>query len=254
MESEFFGHEKGAFTGATDRRKGRFEMADGGTLFLDEIGELPLDLQAKLLRVLQDGEFERVGGSESIRVDVRVVAATHRDLGAMVEEGTFRQDLIYRLNVFPLTIPPLRARRNDIPDLTDTFIRRLGQKMGRSFDPITETDQAALMAYSWPGNVRELQNVVERAIIQSRGRVLMLAPAMPHLPVPEAAERTDQALEESSIVLTDSQLRDFEKRNIERALAQSKGIVFGSNGAAASLGLKPTTLTSRMKALGIRKP
>ena len=215
---------------------------------------MPLYLPAKLLRALQDGEFERVGGSESIRVDVSVVAATHRDLGIMVEEGTFRQDLYYRLNVFPLSIPPLLERKNDILVLAESFIRRLGQKMERSFDPRSDTDQAAMLSYSWPGNVRELQNVVERAIIQSRGRTLMLAPAMPCLPIPEPDGPADFGIEESSVVLTVSQLRDLEKRNIERALAQSNGVILSSEGAAAKLGIKPTTLASRLKALGLRKP
>ena len=254
MESEFFGHEKGAFTGATDRRKGRFESADGGTLFLDEIGELPPDLQAKLLRVLQDGEFERVGGSERIRVDVRIVAATHRDLDQMVREGTFRQDLYYRLHVFPLTIAPLRERKQDVLLLAEAFIQRLGQKMGRTFDPLSESDRAALLACSWPGNVRELQNVIERAIIQSRGKSLNLVPAMPHPPVPEKAGPAGDGPGEKATILTDAQMREFEKRNIERALAQSGGVVFGADGAAARLGLKPTTLASRIKTLGIRKP
>ena len=201
--------------------------------------------------MLQDGEFERLGGSESIRVDVRVVAATHRNLGTMVEEGRFRQDLYYRLNVFPLTIPPLRDRKDDVLILAEAFIQRLGKKMGRSFDPTFESDRSALLSYSWPGNVRELQNVVERAMIQSRGRTLLLSNAMPQLSPPNPAQSGETGPEEPSIVLTASQLRDLEKRNIERALAQSNGKVFGDGGAAMKLGLKPTTLASRMKALGI---
>jgi transcriptional regulator with GAF, ATPase, and Fis domain len=193
MESEFFGHERGAFTGANARREGRFGLADGGTIFLDEVGELPLDLQAKLLRVLQEGEFEPLGSTRTRKVNVRVVAATNRDLGAMAREGKFREDLFYRLNVFPLRVPPLRERGSDVALLARAFAERFGRRMGRCLDPLHPDDFRRLQDYGWPGNVRELQNVIERAIIFSSGSRLDLNRAMPETaaPAPPPVDRAD---------------------------------------------------------------
>jgi PAS domain S-box-containing protein len=252
MESEFFGHERGAFTGATTRREGRFALADGGTLFLDEVGELPLDLQAKLLRVLQEGEFEPLGSTRTRQVDVRVVAATNRDLAAMAREGKFREDLFYRLNVFPLRAPPLRERASDVALLARAFAERFARRMGRRLEPIHPDDFRRLQDYSWPGNVRELQNVIERAIIFSTGPRLDLNRAMPGTAAPappaNAADRAD------SRILSVKELESLERANIERALAASDGKISGENGAASRLGLPPSTLNSRMKALGIQRP
>ncbi len=239
IESELFGHEKGAFTGALSRKIGRFEMAHEGTIFLDEIGDLPLELQAKLLRVLQDGVFERVGG-ETLKVDVRVVAATNRDLQKEVDEQRFRPDLYYRLNVFPIRVPPLRDRKEDIRLLTPHFAMKFATKMGKQIDSIPETAMAALMAYFWPGNVRELQNVIERAVIISRGPQLELGewPPVPAL------------VQQESRTLT---LEELERKHILDVLEKAKWQVSGAQGAATILGMKPTTLESRMKKLGIRR-
>jgi PAS domain S-box-containing protein len=251
QESEFFGHEKGAFTGATQRREGRFKLADGGTIFLDEVGELPLDLQAKLLRVLQEGEFEPVGGARAVKVDVRVVTATNRDLEHMVAEGTFRQDLLYRLNVFPLRVPPLRERGDDIVLLAEAFARRFARRSGKTMAPLTPDCRAKLKRYAWPGNVRELQNVIERGIITSRdGHRMNLDRALPDAPPHEGAE---VASGDEDRILTATELRDLERRNIERALAASEGKISGVGGAAEMVGLNPNTLSSRMKALRVRK-
>ncbi|MCZ6681761.1 MAG: sigma 54-interacting transcriptional regulator [Planctomycetota bacterium] len=240
IESEFFGHEKGAFTGALTRRTGRFEMADGGTIFLDEIGDLPLDLQAKLLRVLQEGEFERVGGAETLKVDVRVIAATHRNLTEAVENGSFRADLFYRLNVFPIRIPPLRDRRDDIPRLARYFAMKYGMKMGKQIKSIPESTLNALSAYDWPGNVRELQNVIERAVILSTG---------PRLEIGEWPPAQTARNEDAGILTLDEQ----ERRHIRKALEQTNWQVSGPDGAAEILDMKPTTLNARMKKLGIRR-
>jgi PAS domain S-box-containing protein len=252
QESELFGHERGAFTGATSRRDGRFKLADGGTIFLDEVGELPLDLQAKLLRVLQEGEIEPVGSTKSVRVDVRVVAATNRDLEEMVRAGVFRADLLYRLNVFPVHMPPLRERGDDVVMLAEHLARRLAQRRGASPPRLTPECSVRLRRYDWPGNVRELENVIERALILSvDGKTLNLDRALPesastsatpHDPVAPADER----------ILTASELRELERANVERALAACGGKISGPDGAAARLGLKPNTLASRIKALGIR--
>jgi formate hydrogenlyase transcriptional activator len=248
MESEFFGHERGAFTGATTKRDGRFALADGGTIFLDEVGELPLDLQAKLLRVLQEGEFEPLGSSRTRKVDVRVVAATNRDLAAMVAGGKFREDLFYRLNVFPLRVPPLRERDHDVALLAAAVVGRLARRMGRRFDPLHPDDISRLREYAWPGNVRELQNVIERAIILAPGSRLELHRAMP-------AVTTEPPLVVSDInetrILTTQELEAIERANIERALTACGGKISGDGGAAARLGLAASTLSSRMKALGI---
>ena len=237
IESELFGREKGAFTGALTKQAGRFEAADGGTIFLDEIGEMPAETQAKLLRVLQSGEFERLGSSKTIRVNVRVIAATNRDLVAAVRAGLFRQDLFYRLNVFPLTVPPLRNRREDIPQLVWTFIREFGEKMGKPIDHIKRTSMAALQAYSWPGNIRELRNVIERSMILARGRDLDIAP-------PGSA---------GSVVDVGLQMREVERRHIRGILEATGGRIRGNGGAAELLGLKPSTLYARMKKLSISR-
>ena len=252
MESEFFGHERGAFTGAATRREGRFALADGGTLFLDEVGELPLDLQAKLLRVLQEGEFEPLGSARTRKVDVRVVAATNRDLAAMAREGKFREDLFYRLNVLPLRAPPLRERGHDVALLARAFAERFARRMGRRLDPLLPDDFRRLEDYPWPGNVRELQNVIERAIIFSTGSRIDLNPAMPAAAVP-ALPPADAGDHADSPILSVKELESLERANIERALAACDGKISGENGAASRLGLPPSTLTSRMKALGIQR-
>jgi PAS domain S-box-containing protein len=251
MESELFGHERGAFTGATTRREGRFGLADGGTIFLDEVGELPLDLQAKLLRVLQEGEFEPLGSTRTRKVSVRVVAATNRDLGAMAREGKFREDLFYRLNVFPLRIPPLRERGGDVALLARAFAERFARRMGRRLQLLRPDDFRRLQDYPWPGNVRELQNVIERAIIHSTGSRLDLNRAMPEsaTPMPPPAN----AKESDARILSAKELEALERTNIERALAACGGKISGENGAASRLGLPPSTLNSRIKALGIQR-
>ncbi|MHC5114757.1 MAG: sigma 54-interacting transcriptional regulator [Planctomycetota bacterium] len=250
QESEFFGHEPGAFTGATRRRDGRFKLADGGTIFLDEVGELPLDLQAKLLRVLQEGEFEPVGGTRTERVNVRVVAATNRDLDAMVKAGTFRKDLLYRLNVFPVEAPPLRERGDDVVTLAAAFARGFARRHGRPEPTLSPDDEAKLRRYDWPGNVRELQNVIERAMITAREGTLNLSRALPDAGPSSAPEESAPAPGDERI-LTETEMRDLERANIRRALAAADGKVSGQGGAAELLGLKPNTLSSRMKSLGI---
>jgi PAS domain S-box-containing protein len=255
IESEFFGHERGAFTGATTKREGRFALADKGTIFLDEVGELPLDLQAKLLRVLQEGEFEPLGGTRTRKVDVRVLAATNRDLSAMVAEGKFREDLYYRLNVFPVAVPPLRERGKDVAVIADAFVDRYARRMGRRMDPLHPEDAQRLLDYPWPGNVRELQNVIERAIILSHGSRIELHRAMPQVNGSESAEPASVVSEHlnGSRILTAQEMELLERTNIERALAACGGRVSGDAGAAQRLGLAPSTLSSRMKALGVQK-
>ncbi len=238
IESELFGHQKGAFTGAGTQQQGRFEVADGTTLFLDEIGDLPLELQAKLLRVLQDGEFERLGSSRTIRVDVRVVAATNRNLKEEVTRGRFREDLWYRLNMFPITVPPLRQRREDIPLLANVFATRFAKKLGRQVCRIEPAALEAMTGYRWPGNIRELENVIERAVIISQGPDLVVElPAM-----------TDQVKDDSRT------LEEVERRHILRVLEESAWKIEGRGGAARVLKLNPGTLRSRMKKLGIERP
>jgi transcriptional regulator with GAF, ATPase, and Fis domain len=255
MESEFFGHEKGAFTGATQRREGRFALADQGTIFLDEIGELSLDLQAKLLRVLQEGEFAPVGSSQPRKVDVRVIAATNRRLDHAVEEGKFRADLYYRLNVFPIQLPPLRDRREDIAPLAIVFAKTFAQRMGRRLEPLSEECQRRLTAYSWPGNVRELQNVIERAVITSYDGRLNLDKALPDGVTIRSgtapARPTPQKL--SGAILQVHELQQLERANIQRALETTGWRVAGKNGAAELLGINPSTLNSRIRALNIQK-
>ena len=253
QESEFFGHEKGAFTGATQRREGRFRLADGGTIFLDEVGELPLDLQAKLLRVLQEGEYEPVGGAMTVKVDVRVVAATNRELERMVAEGTFRRDLLYRLNVFPLPVPPLRERGDDVVLLAAAFVESIGRREGRSLAPLTPDCRYRLTRYPWPGNVRELQNVIERAVITSPdGRRLNLDRALPD--DASAPPTAPAPAEGTARVLTDAELRDLERDNLVRALEAAGWKISGADGAAQMIGLNPNTLSSRIKSLGIERP
>ena len=245
-ESEFFGHAKGAFTGALRDRVGRFELAEGGTLFLDEIGEIPLELQAKLLRVLQEGELERVGEEQTRRVNVRIVTATNRDLRAEAEAGRFRQDLYYRLSVFPVEVPPLRKRKEDIPLLADHFLDASSRKTGRAKPALTMASVLRLQQYDWPGNVRELQHVIERAVITSMGGRLNL-----ELPAAPKVAREAKVSLETLTVQTDAQIRRIEADNIRAALKVTRGKVSGPGGAAEILGLKPTTLASRIKALGI---
>ncbi len=255
IESEFFGHEKGAFTGATARREGRFALADGGTIFLDEVGELPLDLQAKLLRVLQEGEFEPVGSSKTRKVDVRVIAATNSELADDVRQGRFREDLYYRLNVFPLHVPPLRERGDDVLLLARAFARKFAERMARRVEPLSSDDERCLCAYAWPGNVRELQNVIERAVITARDGRLRLDAMLPCAPSNVASMVTSagETMDDSRVYTCD-EWQDLERQNILRALAAADWKVAGDSGAAARLGLKPSTLSSRMKALGISRP
>ncbi len=251
MESEFFGHERGAFTGAATRREGRFALADEGTIFLDEVGELPLDLQSKLLRVLQEGEFEPLGSARTRKVDVRIVAATNRDLSAMTNEGKFREDLFYRLNVFPVRVPPLRERGLDISLLAREFVEQFARRMGRRIEPLHPDDIRRLQDYAWPGNVRELQNVIERAIILSSGSRLELHRAMPaRIVVPSPSAEPPM---EDGPILTARELELLERSNIERALVACGGRIAGESGAAQRLGLAASTLSSRMKSLGIRR-
>jgi formate hydrogenlyase transcriptional activator len=239
LESELFGHERGAFTGAIARKVGRFEIADKGTLFLDEVGDIPLELQPKLLRVLQEQEFERLGGTRSIRTDVRLVAATNRDLSKMVEQGQFRADLYYRLNVFPVMIPPLRERREDIPILVRYFVDKYAKTMNRKIERIPGSVMEAIARYPWPGNIRELQNFLERAVILSEGPVLR----------PPLSELRDTRSKTSAF----STLKEVEQRHVLQVLRECQWVLGGPQGAAARLGLPRTTLIYRMRRLGIRR-
>jgi len=252
IESEFFGHERGAFTGATQRREGRFALADGGTIFLDEVGELPLELQGKLLRVLQEGEFEPVGSSRSRKVSVRVIAATNRDLDSCVRAGTFRQDLYYRLNVIPLRLPPLRERGDDVVALTTAMAAKLARDLGKPVKPLSDSDVQALKAYGWPGNVRELRNVIERALITSADGRLHLEGVL----FETSQEAAPPAPAETSAgeILTDQSLRRLERENLIAALERAAWRVSGERGAAELLGISPSTLKSRMKSLSIERP
>jgi formate hydrogenlyase transcriptional activator len=239
LESELFGHERGAFTGAIMRKAGRFEIADKGTLFLDEVGDIPLDLQPKLLRVLQEREFERLGSTRTQQVDVRVIAATHRNLKQMVEDGQFRSDLYYRLHVFPLAVPPLRERRDDIPLLVRHFVDECARRMNRCIEVVPSHATEALKAYAWPGNVRELQNFIERAVILSQGSVL-------HAPV---ADLKQTPVQTPSMQL--STLEEMEREHVVHALRASNWVIGGPHGAAARLGMKRTTLAYRIHKLAI---
>jgi len=239
IETELFGHVRGAFTGAVSMRQGRFELADGGTLFLDEIGDLPADVQAKLLRVLQEGQFERVGASQTRQVDVRIVAATHHNLEAAMKEGRFRADLYYRLNVFPITLPPLRDRLEDLPRLVWYFVNRRQRALNRKFSSIPDTVFAALRERSWPGNVRELANVIERAMIHSTGNTLVLDDVPPQRVAPLRDAGT---------------LEEIERQYVEEALRRCRWRINGRGNAAEVLGLHPNTLRNRMKKFGIQRP
>jgi PAS domain S-box-containing protein len=253
FESEFFGHVKGSFTGAHRDRVGRFQLADAGTIFLDEVGEIPLDLQSKLLRVLQESEYERVGDDRTHSVDVRVIAATNRDLEQAVADGSFREDLFYRLSVFPIEVPPLRSRGDDVIQIASHFLERTCQDFGHRPLTLSKQQAALLKRYDWPGNIRELKNVIERAVILSRGKVLRLDLAMSDILNAPAAPSPDVKDAESSL-LTERELRELERKNTLLALEMAQWRVSGPNGAAKLLGIKPTTLTDRMKKFELRKP
>jgi formate hydrogenlyase transcriptional activator len=243
LESELFGHERGAFTGAIEQTIGRFQAAHGGTLFLDEIGDLPLELQPKLLRVLQEQQYERLGSTRTLRADVRVVAATNQDLWRMVEEKTFRADLYYRLSVFPISLPPLRERKDDIPSLVKHFVQRFSRQMGKSIDEVPDGVMEIIKRHHWPGNIRELQNFIERSVIMTSGRVL--SPRITEL----------KLLMQATVSAPSQTLSDAERAHIIGILRQANWVVGGRDGAAARLGLPRTTLISRMQKLGIsRKP
>jgi formate hydrogenlyase transcriptional activator len=270
VESELFGHVKGAFTGALERRVGRFELADGGTIFLDEIGELPLETQVKLLRVLQEQEFEPVGSNRSLRVNVRVIAATNRDLPEAIRAGRFRTDLFYRLNVFPIEVPPLRSRRSDIPQLVTFFLSGFVKKFGKRIGSVSPDTIARLTSYAWPGNIRELQNIVERAVVLCEGSVLELDPDLvPVSTTAQAARETSRPAElpgappdanRAPAALTGPEpselptLEEAERRHIVAALERTGGVIHGPRGAARILDLHPNTLRSRMERLGIKVP
>jgi formate hydrogenlyase transcriptional activator len=243
LESELFGHERGAFTGAVAQKVGRIELADRGTLFLDEIGDIPLELQPKLLRVLQEREFERLGGTRTKKVNVRIVAATHRDLENMILAKEFRSDLYYRLNVFPITLPPLRERPKDIPFLVRHFVREAAQRMNKTIDIIRPITMEALTQYWWPGNIRELENVIERAVILSPGPVL-------HMPLQELRSRIRPGNDSERL----ETLADVEREHIRAILKETRWVLSGPRGAATRLGLNRSTLQFRMKKLGIVRP
>jgi formate hydrogenlyase transcriptional activator len=244
LESELFGHEKGAFTGAITQKLGRYELAHQGTLFLDEVGDLPLELQPKLLRVLQDHEFERLGSTQTVRVNVRLVAATNRDLTRMVAEGQFRRDLFFRLNVFPVSLPPLRERREDIPALARHFVQKFARQMGRRIETIPGKVMNALVQYPWPGNIRELENVIERAVILSPGSELRV----------NTGDLKPALLSATGSAGTALTLAETEQRYILDVLREVRWVLGGAHGAAARLGMKRSTLQWKMKRLGITRP
>lgn len=248
FESEFFGHVKGAFTGAASDRAGRFELANGGTLFLDEVGEIPLELQAKLLRVLQEGQFERLGDSKTRKVDVRIIAATNRELLGMVEEKLFREDLYFRLNVFPIESVPLRQRRDDIPELAMHFLKHSCDKLNKPGIRLSKANIELLTAYNWPGNIRELENVIERAVILARGERLLLELPDTNKDAPSANAKSTECKVD---ILTREQMYDLEYNNLIQALRSCNGKIFGEDGAATMLGMRPTTLASRIKRFDI---
>ena len=252
FESEFFGHVKGAFTGAHRDRVGRFQLADGGTIFLDEVGEIPMELQGKLLRVLQESEFERVGDDLTRSVDVRVIAASNRNLEKSIVDGEFREDLFYRLSVFPVEVPPLRERGDDIVQLAQHFLEQTCKDFGRDSLKLTRTQAERLKAYDWPGNVRELKNVIERAVILSPGHVLRLDLSMPAFGPDELTRSPGPS--QADAVLTERDIRELQKKNIVRALQQTNWKVSGKGGAAELLGVKPTTLADRIRSHKIKRP
>jgi transcriptional regulator with GAF, ATPase, and Fis domain len=253
FESEFFGHVKGAFTGAHRDRVGRFQLADGGTIFLDEVGEIPLELQGKLLRVLQESEFERVGDDVTRSVDTRVIAATNRNLEKLVLDGDFREDLFYRISVFPIEVPPLRKRPDDVVQLAQHFLEQTCTDFGRKSLHLTKAQANALEAYDWPGNVRELKNVIERAVILTKGETLRLDLSMPAT-LQSSTNAGVQAPSKHGDLMTEDQMRDLQKQNLRKALEQSNWRVSGKEGAAALLGIRPTTLSDRIKSFGLKKP
>jgi transcriptional regulator with GAF, ATPase, and Fis domain len=242
IESELFGREKGAFTGADARQMGRFELADGGTIFLDEIGEMPLELQSKLLRVVQDGEFERLGNPRSIKVNVRIIAASNRNLEEEIKSGRFREDLFYRLNVFPITIPPLRQRTEDIPLLVNHFVAKFNKKTGKKIDAVSKETLSALQEYHWPGNVRELESVIERAVITSQGTALKVLDRF------DTIRKTGEPAEEEVKALA-----ELEQEHIIQVLQKTGWRIEGQNGAATLLGLNPSTLRARMRKYGLHR-
>jgi transcriptional regulator with GAF, ATPase, and Fis domain len=254
FESEFFGHVKGAFTGAQRDRVGRFQLADGGTIFLDEVGEIPIELQGKLLRVLQENEFERVGDDITRSVDVRVIAATNRNLEELMVAGKFREDLFYRLSVFPIEVPPLRDRPEDLIQLAQHFLETICNDFGRTPYKLTRSQAETIGAYEWPGNIRELKNVIERAVILSKGKTLRLELSMPgnHAALPGSRDNLEHKPEDK--ILTDKQMRELQKRNTIAALTATNWKVSGKDGTAELLGVRPTTLYDRMKAFNIKKP
>ena len=255
VESELFGHMKGAFTGALERRTGRFELADGGTLFLDEVSELPLETQVKLLRVLQEHEFEPLGSSRTVQVNVRIIAASNRDLEKAVQEGRFRADLFYRLNVLPMTLPPLRQRHSDIPLLTHFFVDRFSRQLGKRITGVAQETMQVLSNYSWPGNIRELQNVIERAVVLCPGTVLRLGRDLIPLTGPEYVQGEAAASPENGARSSDNSasLESIERNHILQVLKETGGVIEGPRGAARILNLHPNTLRSRMKKLGIER-
>jgi transcriptional regulator with GAF, ATPase, and Fis domain len=258
VESELFGHVKGAFTGAIANRDGRFKLADGGTIFLDEVGELPMDTQVKLLRVLQEQEFEPIGSSKTIKVNVRIVAATNRDLEELVGEGKFRSDLFYRLNVVPLRVPALRERVSDLPLLVTFFVEKCAKKLGKHITSVSEDAMQRLTNYSWPGNIRELQNIIERAVILSPSKTLIIADELRTAPTATARVATAKSgpVEIAPTPAPDNNgsLDDVERRHIESVLNQTNWMIEGERGAARILDLNPSTLRSRMQKLGIKRP
>jgi transcriptional regulator with GAF, ATPase, and Fis domain len=262
VESELFGHVRGAFTGALTNRDGRFKLADGGTVFLDEVGELPPETQVKLLRVLQEQEFEPVGSSQPVRVDVRIIAASNRDLSALVSEGKFRSDLFYRLNVLPLCVPPLRERQGDLPLLAAFFLQKFALKFHKPLKQVSEEAMRWLADYHWPGNVRELQNVIERGVVLSQGDRLSLGPALDLASVPHGGRLEEVEPQEHKISQpsaprpppTSGSLLEVERRHIESVLVQAGWMIEGERGAARILNLNPSTLRSRMQKLGITRP
>jgi transcriptional regulator with GAF, ATPase, and Fis domain len=254
-ESEFFGHAKGSFTGAFKDRAGRFEAADGGTLLLDEVAEIPLDLQSKFLRVLQEKQYERVGEEKTRKVNVRIVAATNRSLKKEVDEGRFRQDLYYRLNVFPIEVAPLRERKDDIPPLAAHFLKHAAQRLKLRIPRLTRAHVMELQSYDWPGNIRELQNVIERAVILAQSGTLHFdLPVVGHstgAPIPVSSEKLKA---EDGQILTEAELRQRERNNVLMALTRTDWKIHGPGGTAELLGVKPTTLISRIKKLGLKRP